>query len=369
MTLYKFCCSLDDKVYLISTYLEVEYVTGSCLVSNYKGTKGILIEYNIKFGITNKYQLEDARIKFIDDHLIFHNDEIIYVLDGSTTKIIQYDDKYSNIIGIYNGQLIMDCYIESINLDNNERIKGKIPHRGLFSISPNKKYVLNCDTSGITGVTQLTGNIFRDIFPPNNYQRPCCIYKWILGCQLIEINMSMKNINFYNEHYYFIKCINISILNVIRPENIFVGDNGHIYIWNHKHIAIIDPLDVVTQINNNFNIKMYNQQYDIFINNEMNTYKLINNELVEHKFTYDITHYIPRHFGFIIDMLFDFFPDLIVNDIYGCLAKIYCNEARHSIIKNIENIIPDDESFFTSELSWSDIEDDGGAPDPDLFDY
>jgi len=133
------------------------------------------------------------------------------------------------------------------------------------------------------------------------------------------INMYENEIKYFNLNnmQYEIEKIPLSGTYHFRV-NSYVSKNRVIHI-DLNEILIIEGMNVKT-INNNFGINFYSISYDIFMDNKMIIYKLIDNDFIRFRFEYDIWRDDdkPEYIQYVIDVLMDcdLFPNEILNIVY-----------------------------------------------------
>jgi len=160
------------------------------------------------------------------------------------------------------------------------------------------------------------------------YWRSDIVYKWISSDEIVEIVYNAweyySEVCFLDLNFKLMMLIYISNYKLDANINNVATGNGILYLWYGKRILVVNKMGAV-EINHHCDIEVYNQHYDMFVDSNMNLYKIHGNKLIKFHFEYDIWYDIdkPEQIHNIITTMMELqiFPNEIYNVVYQCLSQ------------------------------------------------
>jgi len=161
---------------------------------------------------------------------------------------------------------------------------------------------------------------------------------WMYDKQIIGINFAWGSINWYityinvyDPEMILIRSINITKYSICVDSLCNMYTNiaqfrNNIYVWSTKYELLVGcwmliiNQDAVVRIENYPKVRLYNCQYDVFVNDRLETFKIINNKFVRFRFEYDLLRDVNKPYVVqcILDVLIelDLFPIELCNVVY-----------------------------------------------------
>jgi len=218
------------------------------------------------------YNIKNRQVKIYDCKTPYKRILKISTYDGH--KIILLTGKYNDQKGkVIIGNTIEECLLQ-LNITENE-IASKLSY---FEILSKTKHELLCISGSLFTVTNNNFEM-KYSFAINFWSRDCCvaIYKDI------------------------------------------------IYVWNEFKIAIVTGT-IVNEINNNYNLRTYNDRYHVFVNNKYKLFKIEDNKIIKYIHKYDWWNDLdkPQNIENIILTIIELtlFPADIINLVYQQYVKV-----------------------------------------------
>jgi len=158
------------------------------------------------------------------------------------------------------------------------------------------------------------------------------ICKWISNREFVIIYYSawkyFLEVQFIDLISEFEKVVYISEYWLMMNANWIAVGNDVLYLWFNKRILAVNKMGA-TEINHHCNIEAYNQYNDLFVDSNLDLYKIYGNKLIKFNFEYNIWYDNDKpkqiHNIVMVFMDLDIFPKEIYNIIYPYLVHLYAS--------------------------------------------
>jgi len=282
------------------------------------------IEYNkiCKIQTVNNY-IVGSNIFVLDGSIIYeipkeiseiiHHDIISIIGDciimrtpqrfDATTIVIIYDFKKQSIIA----NCKCDSYCQLI----------ESPNKKMVLIRKDSIYHIRCNKEA--KICYVCDNYLTLTFGKSKFY----YLLWKNNNEIVEFQSSYGHTKITTFDLNFkSKNVIIVAIHFIR-EQIFI-DNDIIYLWNKEKIAVVDHS--VRYIKNTKHVEIYNSYYAIFINDNLEQFKISGDRLIAYQHQYDFWYDDdkPKDIHYIMNLLMslELFPNEIYNVIYQEQIKL-----------------------------------------------
>jgi len=294
------------KIYVGSFYQFVCY-NDKYIVLHNCGRKVKVYQNGLLHSVKHELTLINFEtFSIIGDNLIFRNPtgHMNYinnvVCDLKNYNCTVYHSKYSycqllslpnNQIAVCKGQIVTYPFLH--NYEGQIRMYNSLTECFAFL---NEPIMVDCNYSIISGKYHVA-YVYLNI-------------SFLVSIRILDLNMCfIRSIELVKHHI---------------PTNVIVVCNDIIYLWNTQHIWIIEGNNVA-KIDNEYQIEIYNFQFDVFINSRLQLFRIVGGKLVRYQHYYDFWNDLdkPDWVVNVMDVLMtlELFPNEICNIVYSEVAK------------------------------------------------